>query len=1518
MNLIFFLVKKKMLNILSSDISLSEVKKIIHISDIHIRLFRRKEEYLYCFHELYKKIGELEKGDKVKVHYIIVITGDLLHSKLELSPECEILTFDFLTNLSKLYPTFLIAGNHDALLNNRDRPDSISSILYKRTIPNFFYLKNTGIYEYNNIHFYVDSLLDNEKVNMIEPIDKDKIKIALYHGQIYGWKNVKGYISECGEKYIEEFKGMDYVLLGDIHNYQYMSKENPISAYPGSLISQNFGESDPNHGMLVWNLNDKKQIFYPIENPYRYQDVFILSRDILQSDLKNYSVENIILPPKGNVRIYGMENDLESRMILQSLQKLWNDISFTYKEKKFIENSNIEKNKSSVIELNENKLIEEYIKNRVEKEYFDETLHQVMTYWTDNVSYSNLNWEIVSIEFSNLFGYGQNNRIQFPFHSRYNTIGIFGENSVGKSTIIDIITLLLFDKVTRFSHGQSIPNEVIHFEEKEGKGCLKMRIGHEIYTIEKNYKRLSNQKIKLVTKLFCISNGISKELTDEQRNKTNQMIKDIIGGFEMFIYNHSFLQQREQNFREFTSSNKKKFLYELNGYSLFEKIEKEKKECIKEMDINKKLLMKQLSEKSDIQYKEEIQNLSSYIKEINNTILSFKEKDSEIDTEINNNYKNLSNSKIEDISKETESIEIFKKEIEKEEDKYLRCIEYKKKWDGHFFIQLFQEFYKEEIFIEWKSKEKIEWERYYAIISKERNIKDINERLENLYRQDEKEEIIVSDKILSLYSLKDKEKVDEQMSSFQNDTKLIDKELKRKYNELNFSIDNINSIFYNENKEEKYNKFISLERKRKELEIKFNSYKSQDSFIKNENVTIFFKEWQKYQISPFYQSYSFFYKGNYKKWTNLEDVYKKISSIGSLKRESNELDDRKEELRSNIPNVERNEIISNDIYKKYVEEVKIQWYKCPNCSFTLNSTEWDLELKKIEDVENNLYLVQSEIRILETNIEECNFIPNPTCNVCIDNPSYKSKILNRKKLEEKNKEWKEYTDKNDKLIQKLYKKMTKRDVHCKKFKELKPCLENLLLFKREKLECMERSEKEKIIYDKKSNDILHFKLNEKKIDSEKQIRKIDIKNIELKKEIDNLLYLVENSKIIEFLKTEWKWKHILPNKKEEFLKVYENFQTEFLDVEKEYKKVIAEEEKSRLEWEDFEKNWEKDLITVEQIKELEKKEEDFKNYLLWIKEIDKYEKKKNLSFLREQILFLKEEERKYYQWKEYKKLFEFIEKIWLEPYLWNINGNDIKEQLDKNIVFIENMGPLLIKKKEELEKKNNIFECKLLDQKINENLELLKKKKEDIKNLIHLNEESYIELKMKLKSIEDKKIEREQIKQKIQIVEEQKKKETILLNLIDKDGLPLYLLKKKIEPMEKQMNELIRPFLPEKEISFFIDQKNIEFGSYNKDSKVKKLCNYFGGMESFIIDLVLKITFSKFGNVPRCNFFIIDEGISVLDQEKIYNISSLFNFLLTMTPNLLLISHIPQIKDFVTKEMIIEKKDNKSFIDFSI
>ena len=128
----------------------------------------------------------------------------------------------------------------------------------------------------------------------------------------------------------------------------------------------------------------------------------------------------------------------------------------------------------------------------------------------------------------------------------------------------------------------------------------------------------------------------------------------------------------------------------------------------------------------------------------------------------------------------------------------------------------------------------------------------------------------------------------------------------------------------------------------------------------------------------------------------------------------------------------------------------------------------------------------------------------------------------------------------------------------------------------------------------------------------------------------------------------------------------------------------------------------------------------------------------------------------------------------------------------------------------------------------------------------------------------------EQTKQQLYTLEQKLKKEQILLRLIDKDGLPLFLLKQKMKQMELNMNQLVKHFLPDKEIHFVLDDKSIEFGTTSK-SDDRILCNYFGGMESFIIDLSLKLTFTKFGILPSSNFFIIDEGISVLDQQRQHN-----------------------------------------------
>src|SRR5438445_741496 len=85
-----------------------DVKHIYHMADIHIRLnAKRHQEY----REVFERVYDLLK--KEPNESIVVICGDIFHSKTELSPECIDMAIDFFKNLSNIMDTFIIMGNHD-------------------------------------------------------------------------------------------------------------------------------------------------------------------------------------------------------------------------------------------------------------------------------------------------------------------------------------------------------------------------------------------------------------------------------------------------------------------------------------------------------------------------------------------------------------------------------------------------------------------------------------------------------------------------------------------------------------------------------------------------------------------------------------------------------------------------------------------------------------------------------------------------------------------------------------------------------------------------------------------------------------------------------------------------------------------------------------------------------------------------------------------------------------------------------------------------------------------------------------------------------------------------------------------------------------------------------------------------------------------------------------------------------------------------------------------------------------
>jgi predicted MPP superfamily phosphohydrolase len=136
------------------------IKHIVHIADVHIRKITRHEEYESVFATMYEKIKEINEDYK---DVAIYLGGDIVHSKLDMSPELFSVTYKFLKNCADIAPTFLILGNHDCNLNNKSRLDALTPIVDSLNHPNLYFLKDTGIYRTNTVDFVVWSILDDYK-----------------------------------------------------------------------------------------------------------------------------------------------------------------------------------------------------------------------------------------------------------------------------------------------------------------------------------------------------------------------------------------------------------------------------------------------------------------------------------------------------------------------------------------------------------------------------------------------------------------------------------------------------------------------------------------------------------------------------------------------------------------------------------------------------------------------------------------------------------------------------------------------------------------------------------------------------------------------------------------------------------------------------------------------------------------------------------------------------------------------------------------------------------------------------------------------------------------------------------------------------------------------------------------------------------------------------------------------------------------------------------------------------------
>jgi DNA repair exonuclease SbcCD ATPase subunit/DNA repair exonuclease SbcCD nuclease subunit len=551
--------------------------RLAHVSDTHIRNLKFHEDYRAVFEHLYEILRE-EKPD------YIVHCGDVAHTKTQLSPEFFEMAANFFDKLSDIAPLVLIAGNHDGNLKNSSRQDALTPIINALDKDTIHYLKNSGEFSpTKGLTFNVLSVFDRD--NWVSPSDDKSINIALYHGAIAGVTTDIGWVMDHGEDTVDIFEGHDYAFLGDIHKTNQILDTEGRVRYCGSTVQQNHGETN-DKGFLIWDIKDK--------------DTFEVKHHILKNPRPFMTIEltktgrfpKTANPPVG-ARLRIVTNHSipveKVRKAIDIARTKFNPESVTFLNRatgsraKVDIGSDFEKHNLRDVAVQE-KLIGEYLKDYLSDTSEDkEVLKEVMeinrrinaqAVSVEAVAHRNVNWHLKTLEWSNLFNYGEGNKVDFD--NLGGIIGIFGKNFSGKSSIIDSLLWVMYNSTSKRNR-KSV--DIVNQNKQNAWGKVTIEVNDKLYTIErtadKYIKRLKGEETEEVKtnvefSVYDLATEESSPLNGETRSQTDDNVKIFFGTLDDFLMTSLSSQLESLAFIAKGSTKRKGILAKFLDLEIFE------------------------------------------------------------------------------------------------------------------------------------------------------------------------------------------------------------------------------------------------------------------------------------------------------------------------------------------------------------------------------------------------------------------------------------------------------------------------------------------------------------------------------------------------------------------------------------------------------------------------------------------------------------------------------------------------------------------------------------------------------------------------------------------------------------------------------------------------------------------------------------------------------------------------------------------------------------------------------------
>ena len=663
-----------------------EINWVYHIADIHVKYDeRRKKEFEEVFNSVLNRIKNNSKTNRKNTYS--VIAGDLLDDGVKLKAISIELLCDFLIKLSKKTKLFIIAGNHDNNIKGsspNERKDTLSALFKfieeKKANSNIHYLRDTGIYKAGNCLFYVPSIFDLEKCDSNSKEDwlkrleilpsriesPDDHHILLGHFSLDGTPVQNGYllrdqffkVGDIQDKY-------DICMLGDNHKVNHILGEKNNIGYPGSLIQLNSGEQLQNHGILLWNLKQKKSTFLAMETNFGFATF-----DTTQENFQ-FNIEPL---PK-NIRIKIKYNNIETyEKILKLLdkQKTHNIIDIN---PEYIGNNNdIQETLSKIDIKNEDNFIE-FLNIRFpnNKQLIDK-ISKIHSSYSKKLDIKNdIDDKIIKLNkliIENFICFPKKITIDLSIFQKFTSIGILGKNGLGKSTILKAIKYAIQGKsiLDTSLNPQNIKN--IYNKKKKSYVSLEFIYGGILYKIE----RTTNKKESLTLKTHDGQKYTS--VPGRKKKQIQNSITEIFGEQDVMLETWLSEQTNYNSFLKRTSKDRVKIFKKMLNLSKFEQEIKNKvNEDIRQIRGNKEICVSHINsykyQIKDIKPIEDLKRLlietnetktelMNKIKKLNDTISQFKGKYSEI---YNSNTIETIQLKFNNIKKKLKRIETSETEL---------------------------------------------------------------------------------------------------------------------------------------------------------------------------------------------------------------------------------------------------------------------------------------------------------------------------------------------------------------------------------------------------------------------------------------------------------------------------------------------------------------------------------------------------------------------------------------------------------------------------------------------------------------------------------------------------------------------------------------------------------------------------------------------------------------------------------------------------------------------------------------